>query len=418
MSEGLDLAENDNGGSEAKTPSTGKLPPSKRRRWMRLALLLILLMAVLLGYGPAMDRVNQRRVEAYRKDCKTATAAGDWKTLEAVANRWLELEPDNNDALLFGAEACIQLDQLERAVDLLGRVDDSYHGALQALAGRGDILFSDLNLPLEAEKNWKRMLSINERAGVAHQRLIYFYAMTLQRRKMVRQIKMAMKYGCEPPEAYSYLLMQNVLNFSDGFTLLTRWRSKYPDNEILEVAHAVYSAKKTADNGMATFGIQTVIPGDKTPLENALRKYPSNPELLALKIDLAIFEGDQAAVADLLARASTEAEQDSRFWRYRGWLLKERNKFEASAKSFEHAIEITPFEWQSRWLLADVYRHLNQPEKADKQSKIASVGKELQEKLFERPTARDVDAELIDMIYRYLLMIDAQDVLEALQRRR
>ncbi len=390
----------------------------RQRNWVVAGLLLLFVIAGLAGYGPLMDKINHDRIENYRKQCKKATTARDWKKLESAANRWLELDPHNNDALLFGAEAGVQLDQLERAVELLGRVDNTYHGVLPALAGRGDILFSDLNLPLAAVENWKRMLKINERAGIAHQRLIYFYAMTLQRQKMVKQIKWSMSLGCEPPESYSYLIMQNVLSFSDGVALLTRWRSHYPQNEVLEVAHAVYSAKQTSDNGMATFGIQTVVPGDKTLLNRVLKKYPSNPELLALKIDLAIFEGDDSAVANLLAQASSEAEADSRFWRYRGWLLKKRKKIDSASESLEHAIELNPFEWQSRLLLADAFRLLNNTEKADKQAKIASVGKKLQEKLFERPTARDVDADLIEMIYEYLLLVDAPDVLEALERRK
>ncbi|MBL4885992.1 MAG: hypothetical protein JKY95_15845 [Planctomycetaceae bacterium] len=408
---------NDNSAIENQ-PETTKQSNHRRRTWIIAGALSIIAVVILLGYSPVMKKINHRRSEAFKQQCKSATSISDWENLKVISEQWMKSSPQNNDALLFAAEACVQLDQLERVVELLGKVDNSYQGILPALEGRGDILFSDLNLSLDAEENWKRMLTIDEKSAIAHQRLIYFYAMTLQRQKMVKQIQLAMKLTCEPPEAYSYLIMQNVLNFSDGLAMLTRWRSKYPENESLEVAQAVYSAKQTADNGMATFGIQTVSPGDKTLLNKTLKKYPSNLELLALKIDLAIFEGDTNAVVKLLTKASSDAENDSRFWRYRGWLLKKRGEYSPAAQSLEHAIKLNAFEWQSRLLLADAYRHLNMPEKSDKQSVIASQGKELQRKLFESPTARDVNAELIDNIYEYLLLLDAPEALAALQQRR
>ena len=42
---------------------------------------------------------------------------------------------------------------------------------------------------------------------------------------------------------------------------------------ILEVAQAVYAAKKTVENLMPTFGIQTTIPGDKSLLKRCFRKF-------------------------------------------------------------------------------------------------------------------------------------------------
>jgi tetratricopeptide (TPR) repeat protein len=274
-----------------------------------------------------------------------------------------------------------------------------------------------LNRPFEAEANWRRMLAIDETMAVAHQRLIYFYAMTLQRQKMIDQIHQAISVGSEPPEAYSYLILSNVLNFSDGLTVMTRGRANNPDDPTLEVAQAIYAAKKTAENEMATFGIQTVIPGDKSLLESCLSKYPDHPEILALNIEMAMLKGDDATVLRLLGQAAPEAESDSRFWRYRGWLLEKRGQHEAAVASLERALELNPFDWPSRWLLADVYRKLNQIENGDKQAQIAAMGKDLQEKIFEQRTARDLDDELLNQVHGYLTHLKVPGIRHALGRR-
>lgn len=387
-------------------------------RHLAITLTCILITSGLLfAYHPILGILRDRSDADFKHRCKIAAMTSDWTTLDSLSSRWMASNPESNDAVVFAAEAAVQLDELERSVELLDQVDNEYEGALQALAIRADILFSDLNRPLDAEATWQRILQIEESADVAHQRLIYYYAMTLQRQKMLKHIYRTMELGRESLESYSYLVMANSLNFSDGLRKLTLWRRAAANDESLEVAQAVYAAKKTADNGIATFGIQTIAPGDKTLLDNCLKKYPSNPEVLALKIEFAIFEGKTNDVIRLMTQASGSAEKDSRFWRYRGWLLAQQNLHEESAEALTHALKLNPFEWQARLLLADVYRKLGNSELTTFHAQLASQGKNLQEKIFERPTAKDIDEPLFREIHDYCRKMDASTVVEAIERR-
>jgi tetratricopeptide (TPR) repeat protein len=388
----------------------------KRYRGVTITLVLVM-SGLLFGYQPVSQLLSDRAEAAFKNQCKIAVAMDDWAVLSSISNRWLETHPKSNDASIFAAEAAVQLDELEKAAALLDQVNDNYHGVLPALSIRADILFSDLNRPLDAEATWKRMLKIDETADVAHQRLIYFYAMTLQRQKMLGHIHRTMKLGRESLESYSYLIMANSLNFSDGLTKLSLWRRSAPDDETLEVAQSVYAAKKTVDNGMATFGIQTIAAGDRTLLENCLKKYPSNPEALALQIEFSIYQGNANDVVKLMSQASESAESDSRFWRYRGWLLAQQNMHEEAAEALEHSLKLHPFEWPARLLLADVYRKLGKSDLTEFHAELASKGKNLQDKLFERPTARDVDETLFREIHDYCREMGASSVVEAIERR-
>lgn len=177
-----------------------------RKFWIR-----IILFAVVAGflYQPISNFVSQQRSQAFKERCQLAVEDKAWESLYDTSQKWLAWDSKQNDALMFLAEASVQLGNLEEVEGYLGQVEDSYHGALEALAVRGDILFSDLGRPFDAEECWLRMIQINERADVARQRLIYFYALSLQRQKMIDQIRETMLLECEPPESYSYLLTSN-----------------------------------------------------------------------------------------------------------------------------------------------------------------------------------------------------------------
>jgi tetratricopeptide (TPR) repeat protein len=405
----------------ASGPCQGDLPapdPARREGGVRILLAVVIIVAVAaIGVRPAVQAWRNQVDKSYKTRCQAAVQAEDWSELQRIAQAWLERNPHQDDARVFLAEAAIQADDLESAVGLLGAIGDDYPGILESLEIRGAILFANLNRVYEAERTWLRMLDLYPRAAAAHQRLIYFYAMTLQRQTMVAAIRHAMAQQCEPPEAYTYLLLANSLNFSDGLAKVTRWRQAYPDDEALRVAQAVYAAKQTADDSIATFGMASVMPGDQSLLQRCLEEYPSNLEALAAEIEIAVFDGDDRRVAQLMQQAPPDAEGDSRFWRTRGWLLERRGDYQSAADALEHALELMPYEWQSRWLLADVYRKLNRSDEADEMSRIAVQGKDLQRDLFERPNARDLTDDLLTRMLDYIEEVGDQSTHEWLRNR-
>jgi tetratricopeptide (TPR) repeat protein len=386
----------------------------RRRAWLVSAVLF----ALLAISTPFAYRYWVRRQTAdYRSRCAAATKAREWNELLAVSNAWRHWSPKDDDALMFIAQAAVELEQLEIAVEALGQVSDSYRGALQALATRADIQQEGLNRPFDAEATWLRMLEIDPAADLPRQRLIYFYAITLQRQKLVAQIEAAIRRGCEPPEAYVYLIMKDSLNFSDGVALTTRWRMAYPDSEVLAAAQAVYVAKHTEQEQVLAFASQTTSPDADAIVDRCLEKYPANLEALMIKLDRAVFEGDPERVLALMQKAPKEAETDGRFWRSKGWLLSTNGRQEDAAKSLQRAIDLNPFDWQAQWLLADVLRRLGNQKEADRSAELSMQGKVLQRRILARPNARDIDEKLLAEIHSYFRQASPEWILDAFERR-
>jgi len=359
----------------------------------------------------------RKQTADYKSRCTAATKARQWKELLEVSSAWRRWSPKDDDALMFIAQGAAESEQLEAAVEALGQVANTYRGALEALATRAEIQQEGLNRPFDAEATWLRMLEINPLADLPRQRLIFFYAMTLQRQKLIAQIEAAIRLGCEPPEAYVYLIMKDSLSFSDGVPLTTRWRMTYPDSEVLAGAQAVYVAKQTEQEKVAAFASQTTSPDADAIVDKCLEKYPGNLEALMVKLDRAIFEGDPQRVLGLMQTAPKEAEEDCRFWRAKGWLLATNGRPEEAARSLRRAIELNPFDWQARWIFADVLRRLGKNEDADRVAQLAMQGKLLQRKILARPSARDIDEELLAEMHSYMRETSPPWILAAFESR-
>lgn len=396
-------------------PDTGS---ARSRSFLQSGLLLVSLLAivVLIAVYPASHWWHQRRTRAFKSACTIAVNEKDWNKLLALAERWVEWDPANGDGWVYLAEAAAQQDQVERAAEALGRVSNTYHGALEALAMRGEMLFGDLNRPYEALATWKRMLDINPRAGAARQRLIYFYSMTFQRSELLAEIQKAMELECEPPESYAYYVLTNELNFTDGLSVVSKWREHYPDDETLEVAHAIYVAKYAASGGLPIFGQSTVASGDLTPIERCYQKYPQNLEVLAFHLEYEIYDGNEARVLELLQQCPAAAEKDSRFWRYRAWYLASQEQFEAAEQALRRSLELHPADWQTWLLLGNVLRRLGHPQAAEA-AEIALMGKTLKRELFELPNARLLNKQIGEKLYRYLKRTGPDWVWQSLERR-
>jgi tetratricopeptide (TPR) repeat protein len=384
--------------------------------------MLVVALAVLLpltagAAWPAYRFWHSHRTGQFDTACREAVAEKDWPRLELIASKWTDWDQTADEGWVFLAEAAVQQENLELAVDCLGRVRDEYGGALEKLAHRGDILFTDLNRPYEAVANWERMLRIQPHADVARQRLIYFYSMALRRNAMLEHIHRAMELGCEPPEAYPYLLLAHDVTFSNGLSVVTKWIEAYPDDATLEIARAIYVARLSPYDDLIVLGGSAIAPGDVTLINGCLEKYPEDLEVLAFHLEKAMDEGDKQRVYDLLTGCPASAEQDPRFWRYRGWYLAEQNQHGEAERALRTALDLHPVDWRSRLLLAGVLRRLGRPDEAAEASRIALAGKDLHRELLELPNARSWDTEVGDRMYKYLEETGSELARVSLQRR-
>lgn len=402
----------------APASSTRRGATTRRRASTgRFLVLAFVLMIVAVGAVPGYRWWRGYRTQQYRLACRTAADEKSWDRLKSASSQWLSWDDSNDDARMYLAEASVQLSDVETAVAALGNVSDSYHGVLQALAMRGDFQFSDLNRPYDAVDTWKRMLKINPGADLPRQRLIYFYAITMQRELLLQNIYRAMELGTEAPESYAYLLLGYEVTFSDGLMLTGEWLKAYPDDVALNVAHALYLAKFSPENTVNIYGMSLIMAGDETLINECLEKYPANLEVLAYHIDKAVIAGDMQRVLELLEQCPADAERDPRFWRFRGWYLAAQDRFAEADEALRTALELNAFDWRARLMLAGVLRQMDRPEEGAEEARIANLGKDLHRELFLIPNARALNSRIRGEIDQYFQVAAPELVKRAWGRR-
>ena len=376
-------------------------------------LVVAILMAVYFGYG-AWKRRNARILS---EACLTALDEEQWERAEQIGLRWLKTEPDNVRILVHLADAAKGQRAFERTVEYLLRVPDSAVEAPVMLSLAADLQFNQLVRPYDAEQTWLRLINIEPAANVPRKRLMFFYAMTLQRRKLYVQARGAIAQRCETPDAYAYLMLLYELRFTDAYPRLSAWLRANPRDEVLRVAQARALAEAPADIDPRFYAADGLKPGDWTLIERCMEDYPDNLELLAFQLETAIEQGDVQNVARLLDRAPAEAEHDPRFWRARGWSLLSGNRLEPAEEAYREALELYPLDWRARHELAQVLRRRQRVGEAEQLAELARIGKDLERETMELPGTSQIPPPLFRRMGEYARAAEVVDVAEAIEFR-
>jgi tetratricopeptide (TPR) repeat protein len=401
---------------------------------------------------------SQWQNQQYADQCRDHRKRSDWKKLAEVSEIWCQREPGKAEPWIYAAEAAQQQEQFALAADLLRRVPDDNPRAVSALLACTDLQFqTSLNDPLAGVATCERILRIDPRSVEARQRLIYFYAMTLQRPQMEYHIREAIRLGCDTPESYVYLIGKDWLVFTNGPEQNHNWLKNHPDYEPFIIARALHliGTGKVSETGayiepVVKIRLKSDSPGgnsDGTPtadegydgpslrndpnapylkrieeydlaMYNYLEQYPRNVELLVYFLWKARTNGDQNRVAELLAQAPPEAEYDNRFWGYMGWLHAERGELNEAEAALRKALVLHPYDYSARHLLADLLRRMKRPEEEiGFVQGLATEGSELRRILLETPNPREVSPDVLVRMVLYARYCGDDIVADALSRR-
>jgi tetratricopeptide (TPR) repeat protein len=405
--------------------------------------------------------LSQWRHQQYADQCRQYLKMQDWKRLEEVADIWCRYDPKNAEALIYAAEAAQQQKNYEGAVALLNRIPDDDSRAVAALLARTNLLFGSLNDPIEGAATCERILRIDPSAAEPRQRLIFYYAMTLQRSLMEHHIREAIRLGVDTPEDYVYLIGKDWLVFTNGAELNHHWLESHPDCEPMIVARALHLilTGKSSETGTyiepaVKIRLRNKMPSGESAETSAagtedlggqldigamqddshthfleriydfdivmagyLEKYPRNVELLCYFLAKSSTHGDQERVAELLGQAPPEAVSDNRFWRYKGWLHAERGELREAEEALQQALQLHPYDYISRHYLADVLRRSDRFEDVEYVEGLSTEGSELRRILIEMPNAREVPAGVLNRMAYYARFCGDEDVADALSRR-
>lgn len=402
------------------------------------------------GYGSWLIYLS--RIDArYEKHCKALREARQWKELNQVSRKWVDANPWNLRGVLFAAQSSEKLGDHQDAVDFLLQAPRNQPLSSLALSEAAELQFSMLNQPKEAVQNFEESLRLNPREAQSRQRLIFFYAMTMQRQKMIAHIHEAIRLSLETREDYVYLVGSEWLIFSNGAQFNNLWRKSDIENEHFNVARALSVVANgyvtpDADARMlgiapptmlqnAGSGLDPDLPADRqgreahyeSILRAYLEKYPKNLELLSYFLSRATSAGDFAETEKLLQQLPPEAEEDGRFWRYKASfeLIKARRAKTPAArhaqnreaeKALNRAIELNPYDSTSRHVLAGILRETGELERVDRLEEIYNEGAEIRRLVLQAPSAH-IEPELFARIKDYVAICGQSAIADAMAKR-
>ena len=375
--------------------------------------LMIVLTIGLLSPGAVFAYRHWRAAQEgwYLSQCREARSADKWPELRRVSEQWSVWDPSSVDAKLFEADADTHLQDFASAARCLSAIPDSHSKVLPSLVALSAMQFGPLNKPLDGVATCERILDVDRRATAAHHQLIEFYAVTLQRGKLERQIRYAIECSREPPKAYVYLFLMDTMRISGASESNSRWLEQSPDTELFQVARVLHLPEP--DNG-----VKKPSGDDKFSLADRLfKRFPNNLEVLAYKIDVSLRSGDIQEVMALLSSLPVEADDDNRFWRAKGWLHLNRNELAKAQEALNESIRLFPMDWNARNLLGDVLRKEGRLPEAEDLHELGQTARQLRIRINSVGQDAEIPTEILTELARLAQRCGDTQVADALNRR-
>lgn len=373
-------------------PSPGSLL-GKSRFGRRTRIILVLVVVLLSPLAYRSWRIYQLRKLAW--DASEARQGSNWAELETAAVRWGQADTGSAMPWALAAEAAEMRGAPDRAAAHLEKMPADDPRTPTVLMELAAIYFGKLNRPLDGVATYHKALAIAPDFAEAHRRLIFYYGITVQRRKMVEQAREALRLGCENPETYVYLIGADWLVFSNAYDLNQKWLQSGSDDETFEVAQMIHWSGAT---GYDDFGRAAE---HERLLSEVFKKYPDNPELLAYFLSQRANRGDRDGVAELLAKVPSSEGDDNRFWHFKGWLDAANENWADAEVAYREALKRNPYAWQTHLELSSVLRQQQRFDEVERYVALSMKGKELRKTILQLPDVQSVSPELLRQMQVY-----------------
>lgn len=338
---------------------------------------LLILTVVLLSVCAGAYYV-QRRVDQLTRLCAEAFRQHDWQKLEGSARESLMLRGTPLAWYWLGSALKGQ-GKFAEAKSAFEKVP--LHGirGIDAAIERMEITFHVELRPLEAIEAAQRLLERDPRLASPRRHLVYFYAMTLQRPQLLREIRRAIEYHVDLPEHYIYLLTLEDLSFKDAEEITTRWLSGTPDSPFLQTIVEVQRLRVARNEARQTPSPElTQHYSDMRNAFLAAHDASTAPlSVLETLLLLAMDRGDVPEAGRLLALVPVEAGDDPTFWRYRGWYAMRNGDLTQAEDSYREALSLHPEGWQTRHEYANILRAKGDVRSAARYQATAGLGTKL-----------------------------------------
>jgi len=332
---------------------------SRRRILLIVSLVLLASTPLIVWSWHVWER--QRLIDRSR----LAASKYQWDSLKELATQWTRLDPSNAEAWMLLGRAANARREWPEAVEAYWQIPDSDRSAVPALLEVSHLAFGPLNDPLKGIEASERIIRIDPNESGAQQQLIMIYAATLQRQRLLRQVHAAIEARCEPPEAYGYDFLGHTFRLNDAVPLIDRWLKRYPDEEAFVVAKfllQIETSNAASDVGTLPHASSPDYPTrdiENSKMEQVnelLKRFPLNEELLAFKANLCISTGNQESATAILSQIPESFLDDARFWRLKGWVHESNEDLDAARKSYQRALELRAIDWNAMVRLTVIER--------------------------------------------------------------
>ncbi|MFT5325770.1 MAG: tetratricopeptide (TPR) repeat protein [Planctomycetaceae bacterium] len=394
----------------SRASCSGNMPERKRVNRRRLVLLCALASMAGFGWYYGFPLWEKRRQESYFANCSRAQQLGDWDELQRLSVQWTRWRPEAADGWIFQADAAQNKGDFASAVECLSSVPESSPKAFPAYIALATLQFGPATQPLDGVRTSERLLELDPRTTAAHRQLIEFYAMTLQREKLINQIRQAIDLSREPRSAYVYLFLVDTMRLADAVETNDNWLKAHPDTEVFLVARAL-QLPEPAPNVESTMGNKHEV------IAKLFERFSNNVELLGYQVDLAIRQGNTSEVARLLLGAPSSVEKDSRFWRAKGWLHLSRAELSAAEQALQQALELHPLDLLARTWLTDLTRRQGDLENAQRLEALVRQARRLRERCTGDQSAENIAQEVLAELADYARLCGDKQMADALTRR-
>lgn len=369
-------------------------------------------------------RYIRTRGEALEEQCKLALEANEWAKLEEVAYEWAQLEPDKALPWIYAAEGANNQSKPIQTGVYLSMLPDNDERSPRALLELSHLQFWDFNQPIAAEETYKRILDIpvwtkkNEAfRREAHRRLIFYYAMSRQRDRIIEEANRAIEGGFDVPETYIYLIGADWMTFTNGAEMNNRWLMANPGYEPFVVARSYHMVRTSAlaqEEDSKSIGLMEK---NQALMDRMLEEHPHNLEILAFHVSQATLGGNQKRVAELLSGAPASIANDSRFWRAKGTVHAGRQELKEAEEAYLKALELHPYDWQAQHELAAIYRLKDDFETVKKYQASSMLGKELRRDILQMPSTINIDPDILARMVQFAEASGKQEVADRLRAR-
>ncbi len=357
------------------------------------------------------------QVANLEQQCTALAAEADWAGLELVSRQWTELDPQAADAWLNLAEAVQQQGRLVETITYLLQVPQQDPKARHAFLYASEMQLGEARQPSAGIETLALLRTMAPAAEQVRSKLISLFAMTLQRERMIEEIRDAIRYRAEPPEAYVYLMIADHLSFTNGFQLNTQWLAAEPDSELFAVARSLQLADTLRKLEKTSPETEIQREAAERELETLRTRYPQNRTLILAALRAAIDEEDIDRAGQLLNTLPETLQPDSLSLRYSGWHLMKTGKAAAAEQAYLQSIRLHPLDWHAWHELAIVLRQQARLTDAEAAAELAIIGKEIRKDCMALPDAARANRELLARMLSYSAAVGASDVAAAIRLR-